>query len=158
MKSVIASVKPAKSVKNAMHQKGCTTVAAISAKTVEQKPKGSCFSMNDLIKFRMGQPFDCPGTPEELETIIQWFPAEIKTYITEKNLVVKYQNMCQILKILITASSNIGVDIDFSYNYETKELRIDRVGSKQDILNLPVLYKEFITLYRFEAHKYRCPE
>lgn len=110
----------------------------------------------DTTKWKLGYPFDLPSSPEEVEFYIGWVSGRLHKIIMEENHVLKYKDMCQVLSILKKSASNVDVDIDFLYNRDTKQIKIHPLPdtTKEDILNLPLVAKEFGRLYRFKAREF----
>jgi hypothetical protein len=132
-------------------------------------------------RFRRGDPFYVPESPDHLETLVGWAFDRIRIIVSKENLHKKFHNVEQILDILHAAAKKKWVHLEFFWengewflgvvwgffwtNYVIKELafkywercKFEKVllTTRQDILNLPIVVKEFGRIYRREAKEYR---
>jgi hypothetical protein len=112
----------------------------------------------DLSRFKRGDPFDVPETPDQLELMVGWFFDQIRSIVSVENHTLKFDGAEQVVAILIEAKREAKVDIRFSYDRENSQLYIDKAGSEEDILNLPKVAKEFSKIYRHDAKKFETGE
>ena len=106
----------------------------------------------DTERFRLGDPFNIPSDPDELELMIGWFFDRLRVICAVENHSMKFYNVEQLLEILHEASTVEEIDITFSW-YDG-QWNIESAGCGDDILNLPRLAKRFSKIYRFHARDY----
>jgi hypothetical protein len=132
-------------------------------------------------KYRRGKPFDLPQNPDELGSLTEWVLERIKLIVVKENLWVKFHNVEQLLAILHAAAENKQVNLEFDWDdgewllylvwgfywtnwiiknlapnyWESCDFEKVLLTTKYDILNLPIVIKEFGRIYRHKSKNYR---
>ncbi|KYC46688.1 MAG: hypothetical protein AMQ22_02078 [Candidatus Methanofastidiosum methylothiophilum] len=108
--------------------------------------------MFDVSKLRLGDPFDLPTNPDELDLMVGWFWERIILIVSKENHCLKFDGTEQVLSILKEAAEveSIGVTF-FEYN---GWWNIENAESKEDVLNLPRIAYRFSRIYRHHAQEY----
>ena len=108
--------------------------------------------MFDVARLRLGDPFDIPSDPDELDLIVGWFWERIILVITVENHTMKFHNSDQILDILHEAAEVEKINITF---FECNGWwNIETAATPEDVLNLPRVAYRFSRIYRFHAKDY----
>lgn len=107
---------------------------------------------SDFERYRRGNPFDLPQSPDELEMMVGWFFDRIRKIVVIENHHHKFDGIDQCLDIIEEAKKVANINVDIAY--------IDGIwylvgaNSRQDILRLPELAKTFGKIYRHRALEY----
>ena len=108
-------------------------------------------------KWRMGNPFDYPENPKEMEQNMRAFFSRIRRMCMVENHIHKWKDICHVLHILRQATENVGLKIDYAYSHG--QWFILGFDKDEDYLKLPLVSKEFGRLYRHEGDNFReCTE
>ena len=120
----------------------------------------------DVEKYRLGDPFEIPSDPSELELLIAWFWDRIRVICSVENHHMKFHSTNQLILILDKASLLKNVNLSYDWLDGQWDLlnnppitylgcTVRPATSKEDVLNLPLVGRAFSRIYRHDAKNFR---
>lgn len=101
---------------------------------------------------RMGDPFEFPDSPDELELMVGWFFDRLRVIVSIENHSLKFDGVRQIVDILHDAAEIEKNSARFMWL--DGQWYISTISSEEDVLNLPRVLKTFSRIYRHAANDY----